>query len=94
MKNVVVSLLLILVVTAWLLPLEKHHGACKKMFATMCKKNQECTGQSALSCVLAVQQEKLCERDVTASVADMQTCNRQLLTTSCDSLPESCMFLE
>jgi hypothetical protein len=94
MKNAIVSLMIILGISACKSPAERQQDTCKKMFTTMCQKNEECTGQPVADCLAVVEQETLCERAVTASVVHMRNCDSELPTASCDSLPESCMFLE
>jgi hypothetical protein len=94
MKKIVLLASLILSTTACKAPLEQKQAACRTMFVAYCQKGEECTGQPAAECLQAVQNEGLCAQEIRSSVADIQTCERDLATATCDSPPESCMTLE
>lgn len=74
--------------------LEKKQDACRLTIIAFCNKSEECTGELKEACILAAQENKICDQKIHSSVEEIRQCELDLATATCEQPPISCVILE
>lgn len=94
MKNIMLVATVILSLSACKDTQGQKRAACLSMLSAYCDKAEECTEQPASECIEFAASQGVCETEIKSSVKEIQACEHDLDTATCDSPPASCMTLE